>query len=466
MQKPLAPQPVRSALELIGATPMLELTALDTGPCRLFIKLENQNPGGSIKDRIALAMIEAAEKDGRLTPGGTIIEATAGNTGLGLAEVAVPKGYRLILVVPDKMAREKILHLRALGVEVRLTRSDVHKGHPDYYQDIAEALAAQTPNSIFINQFVNPANPAAHERGTGPEILEQLGGDVDAVVVGVGSGGTLTGLGRYFREASPKTQMILADPEGSVLAPLVQTGVMPDHVGSWAIEGIGGDVVPVNCDLSLVAKAYSIPDEESIDVARDLLRQEGVLAGSSTGTLLAAALRWCREQTEPKRVVTLACDRGDKYLTKVYNDLWVAAQGYTDREEKGDVSDLIAKRYGEGGVETVRPSDTLLTAYNRMRSSDISQLPVVDGPRLVGIVDESDILSAVEGHAEGRAGGFACEVSTAMTAKLHTLQARAPLSALKPIFDRNEVAVVMDGEEFLGVITRVDLINHLRLAGG
>ena len=260
--------------------------------------------------------------------------------------------------------------------------------------------------------------------------------------------------------------MILADPEGSVLAPLVQTGVMPDHVGSWAIEGIGGDVVPVNCDLSLVAKAYSIPDEESIDVARDLLRQEGVLAGSSTGTLLAAALRWCREQTEPKRVVTLACDRGDKYLTKVYNDLWVAAQGYTDREEKGDVSDLIAKRYGEGGVETVRPSDTLLTAYNRMRSSDISQLPVVDGPRLVGIVDESDILSAVEGHAQGRAGGFACEVSTAMTAKLHTLQARAPLSALKPIFDRNEVAVVMDGEEFLGVITRVDLINHLRLAGG
>ena len=189
MQKPLAPMPVRSALELIGATPMLELTALDTGPCRLFIKLENQNPGGSIKDRIALAMIEAAEKDGRLTPGGTIIEATAGNTGLGLAEVAVPKGYRLILVVPDKMAREKILHLRALGVEVRLTRSDVHKGHPDYYQDIAEALAKQTPNSIFINQFVNPANPAAHERGTGPEILEQLGGDVDAVVVGVGSGG-------------------------------------------------------------------------------------------------------------------------------------------------------------------------------------------------------------------------------------------------------------------------------------
>jgi len=466
MQKPLAPPPVRSALDLIGSTPMLELTALDTGPCRLFIKLENQNPGGSIKDRIALSMIEAAEQDGRLKPGGVIVEATAGNTGLGLAEVAVPKGYRLILVVPDKMAREKILHLRALGVEVRLTRSDVHKGHPDYYQDIAEAVAKATPNSVFIDQFSNPANPAAHELGTGPEIFEQMGGDVDAVVVGVGSGGTLTGLGRYFREVSPKTRMILADPEGSVLAPLVQTGKAPDHVGSWAIEGIGGDVVPPNCDLSLVSQAYAIPDEESIEVARDLLRQEGVLAGSSTGTLLAAALRWCREQTQPKRVITLACDRGDKYLTKVYNDLWVAAQGYTDRAPQGDVSDLIAKRYGEGGVETVRPEDTLLTAYNRMRSSDISQLPVVEGGRLAGIVDESDILSAVEGHAGGRAGGFACEVRTAMTSKLHTLDARAPLTALKPIFDRGEVAVVTDGEEFVGVITRVDLINHLRLAGG
>ena len=466
MSNPLAPRPVRSALELIGSTPMLELTALETGPCRLFIKLENQNPGGSIKDRIALSMIEAAERSGELKPGGVIIEATAGNTGLGLAEVAVPKGYKLILVVPDKMAREKILHLRALGVEVRLTRSDVHKGHPDYYQDIAEALAKTTPNSIFINQFENPANPAAHELGTGPEIFEQMDGDVDAVVVGVGSGGTLTGLGRYFRKVSPKTQMILADPAGSVLAPLVQTGRMPAHVGSWAIEGIGGDVVPANCDLSLVSKAYSIPDEESIEVARALLREEGVLAGSSTGTLLAAALRWRREQTQPKRVVTFACDRGDKYLTKVYNDLWVAAQGYTDRAPQGDVSDLIGKRYGEGGFETVRPEDTLLTAYNRMRSSDISQLPVVQGRRIVGIIDESDILSAVEGHEKGREGGFACAVETAMTSNLNTLDSHAPLSDLKPIFDRNEVAVVMDGEEFLGLITRVDLINHLRLAGG
>ena len=455
-----APPPVGSALDLIGSTPMLELRALDTGPCRLFLKLENQNPGGSIKDRIALSMIEAAELDGSLKPGGVIIEATAGNTGLGLAQVAVPKGYRLILVVPDKMAREKILHLRALGVEVRLTRSDVGKGHPDYYQDIAARIAAETPGSVFVNQFENPANPAAHEEGTGPEIWQQLEHDLDAVVVGVGSGGTLTGLGRFFARVSPKTRMVLADPEGSILTHYVETGELL-KAGSWAIEGIGEDFIPKNAEMGLVSKAYTIPDKESIETARLLLSEEGILAGSSTGTLLAAALRWCREQTEPRRVVTLACDRGDKYLTKVYNDLWVAAQGLAEREAQGDVSDLIAAKTSEGGLVTIRPEDTLLTAYNRMRSSDISQLPVIQDGVLVGILDESDILSAVEG--QDRAEQFSRPVRSAMTTAVRTLPAHAPLSDLKPIFDRNEVAVVMDGKNFLGLITRVDLINHLRL---
>ena len=462
MTQPSAPPPVRSALDLIGHTPMLETTALDTGPCRLFVKLENQNPGGSIKDRIACSMIAAAERDGSLKAGGVIVEATAGNTGLGLAQVAVPKGYRLILVVPDKMAREKILHLRALGVEVRLTRSDVGKGHPDYYQDIAARITAEIPGAVFINQFENPANPQAHEEGTGPEIWDQLEHDVDAVVVGVGSGGTLTGLGRFFRKVSPKTQMILADPVGSILADYVQTGRLGE-AGSWAIEGIGEDFIPKNAEMSFVAKAYSISDKESIETARLLLSREGILAGSSTGTLLAGALRWCREQTEPKRVVTLACDRGDKYLTKVYNDLWVAAQGLTGREAQGDVSDLVAAKTGGGSIVAIGPDDTLLTAYNRMRSSDVSQLPVLENGRLAGILDESDILSAVEG--DDRERRFQQRVGEAMTHGVHTVPAHAPLSVLKPIFDRNEVAVVMDGDQFLGLITRVDLINHLRLNG-
>ena len=455
------PPPAGSALDLIGHTPMLELKGFDTGACRLFVKLESANPGGSIKDRIARSMIEAAEADGSLKPGGTIVEATAGNTGLGLAQVGVLKGYRILLVVPDKMSREKIQHLRAMGVDVRITRSDVGKGHPEYYQDMAERLAAEIPGAIFINQFANPANPKAHQETTGPEIFEQMGGEVDAVVVGVGSGGTLTGLGRYFKQASPKTQMVLADPEGSILAPLINTGKMIE-AGSWVVEGIGEDFVPVNCDLSLVSKAYSIPDAESIAAARELLSKAGVLGGSSSGTLLAAALRYCREQTEAKRVVTLVCDTGSKYLSKVYNDSWLAEQGLTRREMHGDLRDLIARAPSEGTTVTVGPEDTLLTAYNRMRQADVSQLPVLDDGRLIGLIDESDLLEAVEDSKPDKR--FSQKVKAAMTAKLDTLQAGDPLDRLLPVFEQDRVAIVLDGREFLGLITRIDLINYLRRA--
>ncbi|HEX3701654.1 MAG TPA: cystathionine beta-synthase [Phenylobacterium sp.] len=453
------PPVAASALDLIGRTPMVELTGFDTGPCRLFVKLESANPGGSIKDRIALTMIEAAEKDGSLKPGGTIVEATAGNTGLGLAQVGLLKGYKLLLVVPDKMAREKIQHLRAMGVDVRITRSDVGKGHAEYYQDMAQAIAATLNNAVYINQFENPANPKAHETTTGPEILEQMAGDVDAVVVGVGSGGTLTGLGRFFAKASPKTAMVLADPVGSILAPLVERGEKVEP-GSWVIEGIGEDFVPKNCDLKLVAKAYEIPDSESIATARLLLIKAGILGGSSSGTLLAGALRYCREQTEPKRVVTLVCDTGSRYLSKVYNDSWVVEQGLVDRKLHGDLRDLIARGASSGETVTVGPGDTLLTAYNRMRQADVSQLPVIDDGRLIGLVDESDLLEAVEDRRTD--ARFRQPVSTAMTAKLSTLQAHDPLDALLPIFERDQVAIVMEGKEFLGLITRIDLINYLR----
>jgi len=455
------PEIASSALDLIGRTPMMEVKHLDTGPCRLFLKLENQNPGGSIKDRVARAMIEAAEADGRLKPGGTIIEATAGNTGLGLAQVATLKGYKLILIVPDKMAREKILHLRAMGVDVRLTRSDVGKGHPEYYQDMAQSLAQSIPGALYANQFENPANPHAHETTTGPEILAQMDGDIDAIVVGVGSGGTLTGVGRYMKANSPKTRMVLADPVGSILRDYVETGTFGE-AGSWVVEGIGEDFIPANAQMDLVSKAYSISDRESVETARELLRKEGILAGSSSGCLLAAALKYCREQTTPQRVVTLVCDTGSKYLTKMFNDLWLAAHGFDNRELHGDLRDLIAKRYAEGGVIAIGPDDTLLTAYNRMRSSDISQLPVVDHGKLVGILDESDILAAVED--DDRDLKFKTPVGQAMTREVRTLQAHQPVESLPEVFDRDEVALVVDGEEFLGVITRVDLINHLRLS--
>jgi cystathionine beta-synthase len=451
-----------SVLDLIGETPLVEVTRLDTGPCRLFLKLESANPSGSIKDRPARAMIDAAEADGRLQPGGTIVEATAGNTGLGLALVGARKGYRIVLVVPDKMAREKILHAKAMGAEIILTRSDVGKGHADYYQDLAQAITLRTPGAIYINQFENPANPLAHERSTAPEILRQMDGDVDAVVVGVGSGGTLTGVGRYLRANSPKTEMVLADPEGSVLAPYIETGKMTE-AGSWAVEGIGEDFVPPNADLSLVRRAFSISDPESFGAARELLRKEGIFAGSSSGTLLAAALRYCREQREPKRVVSLVCDSGAKYLSKVFNDAFIAQEGWSGRERAGTVRDVVINRYPEGATVTVSPTDNLRTAFARMRAADISQLPVVENERIVGLVDESDMLDPLLTDPQGGGRIFEAPVSDVMVSRLETISANAPIADLVPLFRKDFVAIVMDGERFLGLATRMDLINYFRI---
>jgi cystathionine beta-synthase len=451
------PKPSKGLLPLIGSTPMVELTRIETGLCRLFLKLEGANPGGSIKDRPALSMIEAAEKDGRLAPGGTIIEATAGNTGLGLALVAAVKGYRLVLVIPDKMSREKIFHLRAMGAEVVLTRSDVGKGHPDYYQDKAASLAAATPGAVFINQFGNPANPLAHELGTGPEILRQLDGEVDAVVCGVGSGGTLTGLSRFFAKASPSTQIVLADPAGSILVDVVE-GRAPREAGSWLVEGIGEDFVPEIADLSRVSRAYAISDGESFAAARELLKAEGVLAGSSTGTLLAAALKFCREQTAPRRVVALAPDSGNKYLSKMFNDNWMADQGFIEKPRHGDLRDLISRPHDEGAAVTVAPDDTLRFAYARMKLYDVSQLPVLVGDRVVGLVDESDLLLAVFTNPSR----FDVAVRSAMSGAIETIAVSSPLGDLLPVFDKGFVAVVVEGDRFLGLITRIDLLNHLR----
>lgn len=446
-------------LEGIGKTPMVRISNIDTGPCELFLKLESNNPGGSIKDRIGVAMLDAAEKEGKIKPGGTIIEATAGNTGLALALVAAQKGYHTIIVVPDKMAQEKIFHLKALGADVRVTRSDVGKGHPEYYQDMAERIATET-GAFYVNQFGNAANPKAHEEGTGPEILGQLDCDVDAIVAGVGSAGTITGLSRFFQEKSPKTEVILADPKGSILTDYINTGKIPNELGSWLVEGIGEDFIPDIADLSHVKKAYSITDRESFEAARDLLKKEGVLAGSSSGTILAAALKYCREQKEKKRVVAFVCDRGDKYLSKMFNDYWMYDQGFLKRAPKGDLTDLISRRHSERATVTVKPDDTLMQAYGKMKLYDISQLPVLDdNGKVSGLLDEEDLLFAVVRNRDK----FQDPVKSAMTYRVETVDAKTDLQSLLPIFAKGHVAVVLDNGAFEGLITRSDLLNYLRL---
>ncbi|WP_417471480.1 pyridoxal-phosphate dependent enzyme [Luteimonas mephitis] len=449
-----------SVLELIADTPIVKAQRLDTGACELYLKLENQNPGGSIKDRIGMSMIEAAEKRGDIKPGDTLVEGTAGNTGIGLALVAQQKGYRLVLVVPDKMSREKIFNLKAMGAEVVLTRSDVAKGHPDYYQDLAERIARETPGAYFINQFGNPDNPAAHEHGTGPEILRQMAevGGVDAVVFGCGSSGTMTGLSRCFAQHAPGVEMILADPVGSILAEYINEGTLSDKSASWMVEGIGEDFLPTISDFSRVKKAYAISDKESFLAARELLQAEGILGGSSTGTLLAAALKYCREQATPKKVLLFVCDTGNKYLSKLYNDYWMLDNGFLERQPTGDLRDLILRPYSQRDTVVVGPGDLLVTAYQRMKLYEISQLPVMDGDRIVGILDESDVLL----HVYGDEARFRDTVGTAMVSKLEVIDVKSPIEALLPVFDRGQVAIVMDGDRFLGLITRIDLLNYLR----
>ena len=447
-----------SVLDLIGNTPIVRINHLDTGPCSLYIKLESQNPGGSIKDRIGLRMIEDAEKAGLIHPGATLVEGTAGNTGLGLALVAAQKGYKLTLVIPDKMSREKISNLKAMGANVVLTRSDVAKGHPEYYQDLAESLAKEIDGAFFINQFGNPSNPKAHEEVTGPEILAQMGDDLDAIVLGVGSSGTVTGLSHFFEKEAPGVELILADPEGSILAEYINEGSLSDKSASWLVEGIGEDFLPTISDFTHVSRAYAISDSESMLTGRELLRKEGILAGSSTGTLMAAALKYCKEQTEHKNVLTFAADTGNRYLSKMYNDFWMQDQGFIQFQQFDDLRDLIARPFESNDTITVGPDEPLANAYSRMKLYDVSQLPVIENRNIVGIIDESDILLAVAQSSDS----FNKPVNTAMVTELASVNVNESIDELIPIFNKDYVAIVKDGDSFLGLITRVDLLNYLR----
>jgi len=445
-----------SVLDLIGNTPMLKTKNLDTGKCELFLKLECQNPGGSIKDRIALKMINDAEKQGLLKPGGCIVEATAGNTGLGLCLVAAAKGYRMIIVVPDKMSKEKIYHLRAMGAEVIVTRSDVMKGHEEYYQEIAEKISKEE-NAFYINQFCNKSNPQTHYESTGPEILKQMNNDVDAVICGVGSGGTISGLANFFKENSSKTEMILADPQGSILVDYLETGKFGE-AGSWIVEGIGEDFIPEITDFTNVKKGYTISDEESCATAREVLLKEGILAGSSSGTLISAALKYCREQTTPKRVVTFACDSGNKYLSKVFNDNWLINEGLKKPNRTGNLQELILNLYANKSVIYSNPTEKVSVAITKMTNNDISQLPVIDNGEVIGVIDDTCILK----NSHLKEFNFSSIVSEIMNKKFNTIEVSSDINNLYNSFENSNYVIVKKNNNFIGLITKIDFISYLK----
>ncbi len=439
--------------ELIGNTPIIELTRMDTGKCRLFAKLENRNPGGSIKDRIGLSMINAAEKEGKIKKGDTIIEATAGNTGIGL--VAILSGYKIKLVIPDKMSTEKINHLRAIGAEIILTRSDVCKGHPEYYQDLALRISKET-GAFYINQFENLSNPLAHQMTTAPEIWEQMNHSLDVIVAGIGSGGTIAGLSDYFKKVYPALEIILADPEGSILAEYVRTGKISQDAGTWLVEGVGEDFIPTICDFSLVKKAYSVSDRESFRAAKELLRKEGILGGSSTGTLISAALKYCKEQTVAKKVLTFVCDTGDKYLSKMYNDNWLVINGLSERKQYGDLRDIIIHRYKDNISMVVNPDTTLNNICKKIRLFNISYVPVLSENKITGLISQTDILSALSLRNNN------IKAADIMSNKFSTVNICETVGKVLNILKTEDVCIAVDNENiFQGLLSKADMINYL-----
>ena len=307
-----------SLLSLIGETPLVEIKNIDTGLCKLFVKMESHNPGGSIKDRTALYIINQAERSGLLKPGGTIIEATAGNTGIGLALVGILKGYRVLLVIPDKMSLEKVTHLKALGAEVIFTRSDVGKDHSEYYHNIAEKLFKEIPGSFYADQFNNPANIMAHEETTGPEIWQQTDGKIDGFVCASGTGGTIGGVSSYLKEKNNNIKIYLSDPRGSALYNYIQNGELKSEGGSIT-EGIGSSRVTKNFATAKIDGAFSIDDKESLPIIFDLIKNEGLSLGTSSGVNIAGAIRLGKELGPGKTIVTILCDKSDKYNSKLFN---------------------------------------------------------------------------------------------------------------------------------------------------
>ena len=445
-----------NVLEAIGRTPLIPLSRLAGDvPARVLVKLEAVNPGGSIKDRVGVAMVEEAERRGWLQPGGTIIEATAGNTGVGLALAAAVKGYRCIFVLPDKMSSEKIRLLKAYGAEIVVTPTSVPPDSPESYNGVADRLAREIPGAWRPNQFANLANPEVHYRTTGPEIWEQTDGRITAFVAGVGTGGTISGVGRFLKEQNPEVRVIGADPEGSVLS--------GDAPRPWKVEGIGEDFVPKTLNGQVVDEWVRVGDAESFHTARALARREGLLVGGSSGTAVAAALRYARRLTADDMVVALCPDTGRNYLSKVHDDAWLAENGLLHVEQPAHtVGDLLRAR-GPRSLLTVDPETTAAEAVELLQSGGISQLPVLRDGRPVGSIQEVTLARLLHDEADPRI----VRVGEVMARPLPQVDVAVHLDeAYRLLLAGNSGVLAVAGDAVVGIVTRIDLIHYWNLKRG
>lgn len=444
-------------IQAIGRTPMIRLSKVSRGvKATLLAKLEYLNPGGSVKDRIGIAMLEKAEKQGLIKPGGTVVEATSGNTGVGLAIACALKGYRAVFVMPDKMSEEKIRLLRAFGARVVITPTAVEPDDPRSYYSVSKKIAAETPNAFYADQYHNPANPEIHYRTTGPEIWEQTGGKIDALVAGMGTGGTISGAGRYLKEMNRGIKIVGADPIGSVYYEYFKTGKMPES-HTYKVEGIGEDFLPSTMHFDVVDEVIQVTDRDSFLTARRLVREEGLMVGGSSGTAVWAAVEYAKTLPSDSVVVVILPDSGDRYLSKMFSDDWMRENRFFETPLlEGQVKDLLRTK-PRIELVTARPGDHQAEVIAKMKEYDISQLPVVDNGRLLGIVSESDIFShMLMGEHDPEE-----TIEEVYDRSVETVTPQASLETVSEIFTRGNVAVVAEDDNVVGIITKIDLIDYL-----
>lgn len=450
-------------LSTIGETPLVRLNSVGSDlPCTILAKVEFFNPGGSVKDRIGPAIIEEAERNGRLKPGGTIVESTSGNTGVGLAIAAAIKGYRTIFVMPDKMSQEKILLLRAFGARVVVTPTAVEPDDPRSYYKVADRLVEETPNSILANQYHNPENPEAHYVSTGPEIWRQTRGKVTHFVTGLGTGGTITGTGRYLHEQSARVKVIGVDPIGSILYELHHSGEYIKAEG-YKVEGIGEDFLPSTLDLSVVDDIVQVNDKESLLMTRRLVREEGIFCGGSSGSAVVGAIRYAREHNLglDDVVVVLLPDSGSRYLSKVFDDDWMRENGFLERAWI-DVRALdVQSAKPDQGLVTAKPNDLITDVVGLMKKYNVSQLPVLDDDgRLLGAVTEIDLLNhmLVSDHAAHDPNETIAEI---VDQNVPVVRPNTPLETLMGIFSQHNAVIIASGDEVQGILTKIDILDFL-----
>jgi cystathionine beta-synthase len=446
-------------LKTLGNTPIVKLNKVTRGfKGHYFVKVESFNPGGSVKDRIGLEIIEEAEREGRLRPGGTIVEATSGNTGMGLALVAAIKGYKCVFTLPDKMSIEKIRLLRAFGAEVIITPTAVPHDSPESYTEVAKRIVRETPNSILANQYYNPKNPEAHYKTTGPELWDQTGGQIDYFVCGMGTGGTISGVGKFLKEKNPNVKIVGVDPQGSVLREYFYTKKYSHTMKTYKVEGIGQDWLPATLNFDVIDDIVEVSDKESFLAARRMTRDEGIFGGGSSGTAIAGALKYADRMKEDDIMVILLPDTGERYLSKIYNDEWMRENGFLIPDRVTAKYVLQGKSKNIPQMVAIDPSATVRDALDLFRQNDVSQLPVIEKGKPIGTLIDNDLMSAVlEDNAR-----LDHKVRDLMEPAFPVIGASAPIEHAIDFLKKKDSAVLIEEDhKIIGILTRYDVIEYL-----